>query len=125
MNSRKLLMIVMALVALTACGGGSPTGPSTFPVVIITNTWNDESDGNHQFALVSDDDGEMSGTFSGTELTPDFQEFALVGSWGQGRISFTVDRDPDATYSGVYTTDNPTRLEFTSAVGALVLVQSN
>ena len=116
---------VALAVLLSACTGSSPTDPANNSVIIITNSWEDEADSTHFFALVSDDDGRSSGSFTGTETAPDGSEFDVAGSWAQGNISFVSQRDASVTYRATFTTDNPTRLQFSSSAGALVLVQSS
>jgi hypothetical protein len=113
-------------LAAMACGGsgGTPTSPAVFPVIIITNSWENEIDPTHFFLLASSDDGKSSGTFTGEE-TLDGVTSQLSGSWSQGRIEFTVQRDDAVRFEGSIPGDNPKRLELTSPAGALVIVQSS
>jgi len=118
-------LLMIGLVAM-ACGGsgGGPTSPAVFPVIIITNSWENEVDPTNFFLLASNDDGKSSGTFTGEE-TLEGVTSQLAGSWSQGRIEFTVQRDTAVRFEGNIPGDNPKRLELTSPAGSLVIVQSS
>lgn len=127
MTLKRWMMLAPLAVAIAACGGGSssnPTTPVTYPVIIITNSWVDEDDSSHVFLLASSNDGSATGTFTGEENSG-IDTFELAGAWERGVIRFTVQRATPVTYEARFSSDNPTRLEFSSSAGTLVLIQSS
>lgn len=127
---RKAVALV-ALLTVTTLGlgctetdsGGSPTAPQALYLLIITNIWVDEADGEHTFNLFSNDDGSVEGDFEGEETLPDFTFFEITGRWQNNRVEFTVNRPTPVTYTATLSSDNPNRLVFSSSEGSLVLVR--
>jgi hypothetical protein len=111
------------LLVITGCDDS--TG-SPLPVVILTNTWQEEGNANHTFSIQDDTDGtpRSDGTFTGTETLPNFTEYDLSGSWSNGRVSMVLERVPNVTLRADIEEDNTDRLEFGSSAGSLVLVRN-
>jgi len=124
---RRSTLRSIALGAMfTAAAGLQACDPATLAAtfIFITNTWEDVAEPGHTFSLTSQDDGETSGQFTGTEFVnvQDQNGFPLTGSWGEGRISFTVQRATGSVqYSGVMPTDGLDQLTFTSSAGRLTI----
>jgi hypothetical protein len=117
-----LLLVVPSLVLLGGCSDDDPTATEPAPILTITNSWGVEGVANHSFQFSSPDDGEDAGAFTGDEQTPDFDFFDLSGTWADGHVTFTVDRDGGVTYTATFDEDNPTRLRFRSGDEELVLL---
>ena len=113
--------LLAMLLVVAACSSDDDPAPAA-PILTITNTWVVEGGANHSFNFVSSEDGELEGTFFGEEATPDGGDFDLDGTWTNGRITFTVERDETVTYTARFSEDNPTRLVFESDAGQLVLL---
>ncbi len=112
---------VIVLLAVMVAGCGGDDGGTTAPIVTITNSWADVSDAAHTFDLLSNDDGQTQGTFTGTETLPDQSTFDLAGSWADGEVRFTVQRSSPVTYLATVTSENPLRLTFHSSAGDLTI----
>lgn len=126
MTLKRWMILAPFATAIAACGGSSsnPTTPVTYPVIIITNSWVEEGDSSHVFLLASSNDGSATGTFTGEESSG-VDTFELAGTWDRGVIRFTVQRATPVAYEASFSSDNPTRLEFSSSAGPLVLIQSS
>ncbi len=121
LRSLTLIATLAAAAGQTACADPA-TLAATF--ILITNTWDDVANPGHTFSFVSQNDGQTSGQFTGTEFVnaQDFTGFPLTGSWAQGQISFTVQRSSGAvTYRGVMPVDGLNELTFNSSAGQLRL----
>lgn len=122
--SRGIYVGLLGVFFAIGCDSTSEPAPLPGPIIVITNTWVEESNLQHAFGLESDDDGESEGTFVGEEETPQGDLHPLTGHWGDGAIQFTVERDGTATtYEATFTEENPDRLVFTAGEGDLVLVR--
>ena len=120
-RSFALIAILTAAAGQTACADPISLA-ATF--ILITNTWDDVDRPGRTFSFTSQDDGQTSGQFTGTEFVnaQDFTGYPLTGSWSQGRISFTVTRPTgNITYSGIMATDGLDQLTFSSSAGQLRL----
>jgi hypothetical protein len=119
--SKRALLLALTM-AVSGCGAEAIVGP----LIVLTNTWRNEAVEDHRFSLSDNTNGtpRREGTFTGTEFTPNFEEFDLTGSWtSDGHVQFTVQRPGGAvTYSGRLTS-NVNRMELSSATGHLVLVR--
>ena len=118
-------LLAGAFGMLVAAGCDDSTG-SPLPIIILTNTWQEEGNAEHTVFFLDDTDGtpQSSGTFTGTETLPDFTEYDISGSWGKGRITMTTARLPTITWRADISEDNPDRLVFSSSYGTLVLVRN-
>jgi hypothetical protein len=118
-------MLAGAFGVLLAAGCSDSTG-SPLPVVILTNTWQEEGNAEHTFSITDDTDGvaQSSGTFTGTETLPNFTDYDLSGSWRNGRVTLTLERTPAVTWRADIEEDNTDRLVFTSSAGTLVIVRN-
>jgi len=88
----RLLAALVGFVALS-CGDDTTTEPGDDDFLpIFSNTWRNTADQNHTFAFVSGDDGEPSGTMTGTE-TLDGDESDFEGTFQNSRVTnLTVHR---------------------------------
>ncbi len=108
------------LVAGSGCGAATAVA---LPALIITNTWSVEGDAQRSFSFQSDNDGEVEGSFTGNESVGFDVENPLTGTWGNGRIRFTVQGNRNgALYQGDFQ-DLPDRITVSSAGETLVLVR--
>ena len=120
--------LIIVLLVLEGCDSTSEPAPLPGPIILITNQWKEVDNENHVFELTSEnDDGESEGVFTGIEFIditvndPDDQH-DLTGSWANGRVEFTVDRDGvETTYEATFTEDAPSQLSFTAGSETLVL----
>lgn len=104
-------------LAVSAC---DPATAVAIPALIITNTWGVEGQ-DRDFSFQSEDDGQTSGSFEGTEFVEGFDVNTLTGTWADGTVEFTTS---DGTYySGTFEDDLPDRLEISSETEHLVLVR--
>jgi len=114
-----LAAVVLALAALPACS--STSGVEGY-FLLITNSWQDVTQTNHRFNLVSNDDNKTEGSFTGQEFVNanDFTGFNLSGIWKDNDIQFTVQRSTGSVrYAGSISSDRPTELSFSSSAGSL------
>lgn len=118
-------MLVGACGVLLVVACSDSTG-SPLPVVILTNTWQEEGNAQHTFSITDDTDGtaQSSGEFTGTETLPNFTDYDLSGFWRNGRVTLTLERTPNITWRADIEEDNTDRLVFTSTAGTLVLVRN-
>ncbi len=121
-NHRTAILLIGLLALVGGCSDDDPAKAEPAPILTITNSWGNEAEADHNFNFASGEDGETSGAFTGEEVTPDNDDFDLTGSWSNGRVEFTVQRDEDVTWVARFTEDNPTRLEFESGEEQLVLL---
>ena len=129
MWSRAGIMIIsMAALAFLNTGCDSAGEAATGAIILITNQWTEEGDPDHEFSLNSLDDNRSEGAFTGTETLPvngSTEFYDLAGFWKDGEIQFTVDRSGNRVrYRGEFDDESPTRLEFTSSAGDLVIVRN-
>jgi hypothetical protein len=129
-NPKAYVGLSVLVVLLMGCDSTSEPAPLPGPIIVITNAWLDDANSNHVFNFESNDDGESEGTFEGFEVEDvtvfGGEEHELTGSWANGRVEFTVDRNGvSTTYEATFTEENPDRLSFTAGSETLVLVKEN
>jgi hypothetical protein len=91
--------------------------------VILSASWENESNPNHRFNFNNNPAGPASrqGTFDGFEVTPNNENFDFSGSWSEnGSIQMTVERATNVTYRGTISS-NGRRIVFTTP-SSLILV---
>lgn len=98
---RRILFTLVAVAATTNC---DPATAVALPAIIITNTWDVVGQDGRSFSFASAEDGEVHGTFTGSENLPDGSEVPLTGAWASGEVRFTVQGAPHSTtYQGTFT----------------------
>jgi len=118
----KTWLLLGGLLSMIGAPGCDPATAVALPALIITNTWDVEGQANRSFSFESQNDGEESGTFIGTE-SEDFEEIhTLTGSWGEGELRFQT--DGGTVYTGTFH-DLPSRLVVASSFETLVLNRQN
>ena len=116
--------IGIALVFLLGAFGCSdtPTGNDDDFLPIFSNTWHNVLDASHTFALASADDGQPSGTFSGTE-TRQGVESDIFGTFEHSTCDFSIARaSGTVTFSGKFLHADTLRLTRT---GETLLIARN
>jgi|PlaIllAssembly_1097288.scaffolds.fasta_scaffold526862_2 hypothetical protein len=119
---RRCVSLATALAALAVLSGCAAATPAVGYFLLITNSWQDVTRADHTFQLVSSDDNQTEGSFTGQEFVNanDFTGFNLSGSWKDNEIQFTVQRSGGSVrYTGSIGSDRPTELSFTSSAGSL------
>jgi hypothetical protein len=120
-----LIVMTLLLGLLLAVGGCADDEDDTPPALSISGTWRVQGEPNRSFEFASEDDGQDAGTFVGMEATASGGSAAVAGSWADGRVFFTVQRDGGITYSGTFLKDNPTQLPVSSVLELLTLLRGN
>jgi hypothetical protein len=121
MAARAFLLVLT--VTLSSCGAEAVVGP----LIVLTNTWRNETNQNHTFSINDDTQGtpRRSGHFTGNENVPGAaQPNPFSGFWNtDGHVEFTVQRAGGAVRYTGRLTDNLNRMELTSSAGNLVLIR--
>jgi hypothetical protein len=119
---RRFVSLATAVLALAALSGCAAAAPAVGYFLLITNSWQDVTRSDHTFNLVSGDDNQTEGSFTGQEFVDanDSTGFNLSGSWKDNDVQFTVQRPGGSVrYTGSINSDRPTELSFTSSAGPL------
>ncbi|HXO18764.1 MAG TPA: hypothetical protein VOA87_02440 [Thermoanaerobaculia bacterium] len=111
----------LALVLLSACGGGGSGPTDSVFLPDISNNWVDASNSAHLFVFRDFQTKVEHSTFQGEEDDNNQgTSNPLSGAFNDREIHFTISRPTGAvTFEGQFTT--PNRMELSSPAGALVL----
>lgn len=103
-KSLPLYLLLMALLSV-CCKTTDPAEETYVP--LITNSWTDIANANHQFIFRTQQVGVSKGSFNGTEeLVDSALSFPLNGTFSNRDVSFIVSRrGRDTTYNGRFTAD--------------------
>ena len=115
-----VLFAAASILVLLSCDE-SVTPPDTF-VPLVSAFWTNVQNNNHTFVLISDDDGEASGAFTGDENHPTLGQSQLDGTFQNSRVTFTVHRSAgDVVFSGRFV--HADTMNLSSSAGALRLAR--
>jgi hypothetical protein len=111
--------VIATLVACLSCGDDTSTAPDDF-LPIFTNFWRSTDDPDHTFNLNSVDDGQPSGSITGSENF-NFEQSELEGTFEHLRVTnLTIHRSTgDVVYTGRLVL--PTILLLASGADTIVL----
>jgi hypothetical protein len=102
--TRLLIGITGAWLTLVTSGCESGTTANDDFLPVITNFWRDVADQNHTLDMASNDDGNATGSITGTEEHPVFGTSAIAGTWVHSRVTFTITRPGgDVQFTGRFT----------------------
>ena len=96
-------LVVLLCLAAFSCGDDTTTEPADNFLPIFSNTWRNTADQSHTFAFVSADDGEPTGTVTGTEAF-NGEESDFEGTFQNSRVTnLTVHRPSgDKVFTGKF-----------------------
>ena len=122
-GSRSRALAVAAACILIGCGDDTITPPDDF-LPIISNQWKNTANENHTFSLISENDGDPSGTFTGTEDHPTLGSSDIEGAFQNSLVSaFTIKRSTGSlTYTGRFV--HPDTLRLTRGQETLVITRN-
>jgi hypothetical protein len=104
--------LLLALAFLLGGCSDDVTTPTDDFLPLISNTWENTANEDHTFSLASGDDGQPSGTFTGTETHPSLGESDIQGTFQNSVVSqFLIRRSTgDVTYTGKFLAPDTLRL---------------